>query len=65
MKRSRIERIAREAGRHGRSDREIHPALEQRFLGAAEHGLVELDAGLGLLGAKLREAFEQAARWET
>src|SRR5207237_7257390 len=48
--------IAKEAGRHARADRDVHIAPQKRFIGAAEHGFVELDSRLGTLLRESRQA---------
>ena len=53
------QRIAKEAGRHARADRDVHIAPQKRFIGAAEHRFVELDSRLGTLLRESRQALQQ------
>ena len=53
------QRVARESCRDDGADREVGLALDERFLGAAEHRFDQLDARLGPLRGELREALEQ------
>jgi hypothetical protein len=53
------QRIAHEPRRNLRADRQIHPPLDQRLVGAAEHRLVQLNAGIGSLLRKQLEAAQQ------
>ena len=53
------QRIAGEARRHLRANRQINLTLQQRLLGAAEHALVQLDARLRPLLGEAREALQQ------
>src|ERR1700722_15987465 len=53
------QRVAGKAGWYLRADRQIYLALNQRFLSATEHGLVELDSNLRLLLREAPETLEQ------
>ena len=60
----RDQRVADEAGRDDRTDRQIHLTLRQRVLGAAEHRLVQFDPHRGPLGREYAQGLEQQPRRE-
>ena len=56
------QRIADEAARHERADDEVDATFGERFLDAAEHGLDQFDADVGVLVAELGECAQQQPR---
>ncbi|HXR20389.1 MAG TPA: hypothetical protein VN757_10695 [Steroidobacteraceae bacterium] len=51
--------VADEPGRHQRADRQRYAPLQQRLIGAAEHGLIQFDADFRSLETELRQTLQQ------